>query len=59
LVGLIRKININIMIYSPLEQFTIMSIMEISNTSIFLFYILFILFILILIHPFLFQKHIE
>lgn len=47
------------MIYSPLEQFTIIPIIEISNTSIFLFYIFFLFFLLILIHPFLLQKHIE
>lgn len=47
------------MIFSPLEQFTIIPIIQISNVSIFLLLIILLLSILFHIHPFLLQKHIE
>lgn len=47
------------MIFSPLEQFTIIPIILISNISIFIIYIIAILLILISINPFILQKHIE
>ena len=46
-------------IISPLEQFNITPIIQLSNFSLFLFYILIILSILSRVHPFLLQKHIE
>ena len=47
------------MIYSPLEQFTIIPIINISNISINLIYLVIILWLLMNLNKFLLQKHIE
>lgn len=47
------------MLYSPLEQFTFMSIFMFSNISMYLILLLLIIFSINILHPFLIQKHIE